>query len=177
MLVDRHRNLVRACVRRFRSSPGSADDLIQVGYIGLMKAINNYDPAAGGSLAGYAQPTIIGELMRTSATTAGRSTSSARPGNWPARSGGDGGLTQELGRPRRTPSWPEAWGWTGPAARRPAGRGGQPPFSLDAPVRGGSGITALAELLGEDDGRIEHMLSMQAVAAHWGGLPVGSRPS
>jgi hypothetical protein len=37
-------------------------------------------------------------------------------------------------------------------------------YSLDAPVRGGSGITALAELLGEDDGRIEHQLAGLAAA-------------
>ncbi len=49
LLVARHRNLVLSCVRRFRARPAPADDLIQVGYVGLMKAINNYDPAAGGS--------------------------------------------------------------------------------------------------------------------------------
>ena len=37
---------------------------MQIGYVGLMKAINNFDPAAGGSLGAYAHPTIMGELRR-----------------------------------------------------------------------------------------------------------------
>ena len=37
---------------------------MQVGYIGLLKAINNFDPALGGSLAAYAQPCIYGEIKR-----------------------------------------------------------------------------------------------------------------
>ena len=37
---------------------------MQVGYIGLLKAISNFDPAAGGSLAAYARPCITGEIKR-----------------------------------------------------------------------------------------------------------------
>ena len=37
---------------------------MQVGYVGLLKAINNFDPAFGGSLAAYAQPCITGEIKR-----------------------------------------------------------------------------------------------------------------
>lgn len=35
---------------------------MQVGYVGLLKAINNYDPAAGDSLGAYALPCISGEI-------------------------------------------------------------------------------------------------------------------
>ena len=37
---------------------------MQVGYVGLLKAINNFDPDFGDSLAGYAQPCVSGEIKR-----------------------------------------------------------------------------------------------------------------
>src|SRR5258708_8460892 len=64
LLVSRHRNLVRSCVQRYRHSPEPTEDLMQVGYVGLLKAINNFDPEVGGSLAAYAQPCISGEIKR-----------------------------------------------------------------------------------------------------------------
>jgi RNA polymerase sigma-B factor len=45
------------------------------------------------------------------------------------------------------------------------------PYSLDAPLDGQPSMISLADYLGEEDPRIEHMLGMQAVAAHWGELP------
>jgi RNA polymerase sigma-B factor len=46
------------------------------------------------------------------------------------------------------------------------------PSSLDSPLPGQPGMGTLAEHLGEQDLRIEHMLDMNAVAAHWGELPL-----
>ena len=48
----------------YRHSPEPAEDLLQVGYLGLLKAINNFDPAHGDSLTAYAQPCISGEIKR-----------------------------------------------------------------------------------------------------------------
>src|SRR5579872_5292278 len=64
LLVTRHRNLVRSCVARYNHSPEPAEDLMQVGYVGLLKAINNFDPDVGRSLAAYAWPCITGEIKR-----------------------------------------------------------------------------------------------------------------
>src|SRR5580692_1614760 len=64
LLVTRHQGLVRSCVRPYLRSPEPAEDLMQVGYVGLLKAISNFDPAAGDSLATYARPCISGELKR-----------------------------------------------------------------------------------------------------------------
>src|SRR5215470_15767378 len=61
VLVNRYRPLVKSCVRRFQNSPEPYEDLLQVGYVGLIKAINNYDPEAGTGLAGYALPCVSGE--------------------------------------------------------------------------------------------------------------------
>ena len=64
ILVDRYQKLVRSCVRQYRGSPEPTEDLLQVGYVGLLKAINNYNPEVGDSLSAYAQPCISGEIKR-----------------------------------------------------------------------------------------------------------------
>src|SRR5690242_402138 len=63
-LVRRYDFVVKACVRRYRDSPESLEDLMQVGYLGLLKAISKFDPEVGPSLIAYAQPCISGELKR-----------------------------------------------------------------------------------------------------------------
>src|SRR5580704_14141161 len=64
VLVTRYRPLVRSCVLRYKNSTESQEELMQVGYVGLLKAINNFDPSVGASLAGYAQPCVSGEIKR-----------------------------------------------------------------------------------------------------------------
>ena len=55
LLVTRYHWLVRSCVRLYLNSPEPAEDLMQVGYVGLLKAIGNFAPAICGSLAAYAR--------------------------------------------------------------------------------------------------------------------------
>ena len=64
VLVERYAHLVRACVRPYRASPEPAEDLMQVGYLGLLKAIGNFDPQFGDSLPAYAAPCVSGEIKR-----------------------------------------------------------------------------------------------------------------
>jgi len=64
LLVGRYRYLVWSCVQRYSCGPESAEDLMQVGYVGLIAAINNFDPAVGCSLATYARSHINGEIKR-----------------------------------------------------------------------------------------------------------------
>ena len=52
------------CVRRFRNRGEPHEDLVQVGTIGLIKAIDRFDSARGVEFSTYATPTIIGELKR-----------------------------------------------------------------------------------------------------------------
>src|SRR5260370_35640863 len=63
-LINRYESLVRSCAQRYRHSPESPEELMQVGYVGLLKAINNFDPELGSNLASYAQPCITGEIKR-----------------------------------------------------------------------------------------------------------------
>src|SRR5260221_10121544 len=63
-LVARYQSLVRSCAQRYWQSPEPQEELMQVGYVGLLKAINNFDPAVGSNLAACAQPCISGEIKR-----------------------------------------------------------------------------------------------------------------
>ncbi len=50
--------------RRFRDRGEPTDDLAQVAMVGLVNAIDGYDPGRGCEFAGYATPTIVGEIRR-----------------------------------------------------------------------------------------------------------------
>ena len=59
-----HLPLVKHLARRYRDRGESMDDLIQVGTVGLIKAIDGFDPGKGVELSTYATPTILGEIKR-----------------------------------------------------------------------------------------------------------------
>jgi RNA polymerase sigma-B factor len=50
--------------RRYRDRGESLDDLIQVAMVGLLKAVDGYDPSLGYRFTAYATPTILGEIKR-----------------------------------------------------------------------------------------------------------------
>jgi RNA polymerase sigma-B factor len=174
LLVTRHQGLVRSCVRPYLRSPEPVEDLMQVGYVGLLKAISNFDPAAGASLATYARPCINGEIKRHFRDKRWQVhvkrpvqdlVLEVRKATWR--------LTQELGRTSAESDLARHLGVSGDDLRQ-ARRAEMAfwPYSLDAPLRGQPGMnTTLADVLGEEDPRMEHMLGMQAVATHWGELP------
>ena len=56
--------LVLSVIRRFSSSSENVDDLFQIGCIGLIKAIDNFDPTLNVKFSTYAVPMIIGEIRR-----------------------------------------------------------------------------------------------------------------
>lgn len=63
-LVTHYYGLVEFLARRFDGRGEPLDDLIQVGLIGLLKAIERYDPNRGVKFETYATPTIVGEIKR-----------------------------------------------------------------------------------------------------------------
>jgi RNA polymerase sigma-B factor len=63
-LVALHLPLVDHCARRFRNRGEPFEDLVQVGTIGLLKAIDRFEVARGVEFSTYATPTIIGEIKR-----------------------------------------------------------------------------------------------------------------
>jgi len=63
-LIERYMALVRSLARRYAHRGEQLDDLIQIGSIGLIKAIDRFDVNRGVELTTYATPNIIGEIKR-----------------------------------------------------------------------------------------------------------------
>ena len=173
LLVSRYEGLVRSCVRPYVRSPVSAQDLMQVGYVGLLTAIGHFDPAAGASLGAYARPCVSGELKRY-----------FRDKRWALRvkrpvqelvlrvRDATGPLAQQLGRTPADSDLARHLGVSGDELRQARqAQAAFQPSSLDAPLAGQAATVTLADTLGQEDPRLDHMLGMQAVASHWGELP------
>jgi RNA polymerase sigma-B factor len=173
LLVVRYRYLVWSCVQRYNRGPEPAEDLLQVGYVGLVAAINNFDPAVGCSLATYARSLINGEIKRYYrdkrwqvhvVRPVKELALQARTETWQ--------LAQELGRMPTESDLAASLGVSGHDLRNAQlAEMAFEPSSLDAPLSGQPGTALLADLLGEEDPQLDHMLDMQAVAMHWGELP------
>jgi RNA polymerase sigma-B factor len=173
VLVRRYTPLVRACVRPFRNSPEPSDDLMQVGFVGLLKAIRGFDPAFGNELRSYAVPCISGELKRH-----------FRDKRWQVRVSrplqelllemrpAAEDLTHELGRPPEDAELASRLGVTPDELREARlAAEGLSALSLDAPVGDSADSAELGELLGEQDTSIEQVTDMAAVERHWDELP------
>ncbi len=63
-LILAHMNLVRYLARKFANRGEPLEDLIQVGMVGLINAVDRFDPTRGIRFATYATPTILGEIRR-----------------------------------------------------------------------------------------------------------------
>jgi RNA polymerase sigma-B factor len=173
VLVQRYEKLVRSCVRQYRGSPEPAEDLMQVGYVGLLKAINNYDPELGDSLSAYAAPCVSGEVKRH-----------FRDKRWQVhvrrqaqelllemRKANDE-LMQQLGRsptPHELAERLEVSEEEVDEARLADMVFST--YSLDAPLSDREDPALLADVLGEDDAAVEHAIDMESVNAHWEELP------
>jgi RNA polymerase sigma-B factor len=63
-LIEQYMSLVRSLARRYSYRGEQLDDLVQIGAIGLIKAIDRFDIERGVELTTYATPNIIGEIKR-----------------------------------------------------------------------------------------------------------------
>jgi RNA polymerase sigma-B factor len=63
-LVEEHRWLAQHCARRFARKGEPIEDLLQVATVGVLKAVERFDPAYGVVFTTFAVPTVMGELRR-----------------------------------------------------------------------------------------------------------------
>jgi RNA polymerase sigma-B factor len=89
-VIEQNLPLVHSLARRFAKTSEPIDDLVQVGAIGLIKAVDGFREERGSDLGAYAVPTIVGELRRH-----------LRERRWPVRvpSGRDPGEASPVAAP------------------------------------------------------------------------------
>ena len=63
-MIERYLPLARRLARRYQRANEPLEDLMQVAAIGLVKAVDRFDPDRGTAFSSYAVPTILGELKR-----------------------------------------------------------------------------------------------------------------
>lgn len=63
-LIHRYLPLARYAAAQYRHGPEPFEDLVQVASVGLLKALDRYDPVRGAAFSSYALPTMSGELRR-----------------------------------------------------------------------------------------------------------------
>jgi RNA polymerase sigma-B factor len=63
-LVEDHRWIAIRCARRFERRGEPLDDLVQVAQLGVLKAVERFDPEHGAAFPSFAMPTVMGELRR-----------------------------------------------------------------------------------------------------------------
>ena len=173
LLVERHEKLVRSCVRQYRGSPEPVEDLMQVGYVGLLKAINNFDPAFGNNLTAYASPCVSGEIKRHFRDKRWQVhvRRSAQELLLSMRKASED-LTHQLGRQPTNVELTERLG----VSMEDLLEAQQADmvfsaYSLDAPLSDHEDPGQLSDMLGDEDADLERSIDMEAVATHWDELP------
>jgi RNA polymerase sigma-B factor len=173
-LVRRFLPLARDLALRYRYTDESIEDLVQVASLGLLKAIDRYEPARGSKFTSYAAPTILGELKRH-----------FRDRGWALRvprqlqervlavNRAREALATRLGRTPTVPEvaaelqlLPEEVLEAAEAARS------YETASLDAPVsRDESESATLIDTIASEDAALEMVESRDALGATWKALP------
>jgi RNA polymerase sigma-B factor len=168
-LVELYMPLARRMASRYAGVSEPYDDLLQVASLGLLHAIDRYDPSRGVPFAGFAKPTILGELKRyfrdkvwTVRVPRSVHDHMAKVENATER------LALELGRPPSVEELAEEVGI--PAAEVLEvleAKHNRRPLSLDAPPTGeDSEGSSGAEWVGRPDGNfdlVEDRLTIEAV--------------
>jgi RNA polymerase sigma-B factor len=177
-LVDQYIGLVEFLARRFRNRGEPLEDLVQVGTIGLLKAIDRFDLDREVEFSTYATPTVVGELKRH-----------FRDKGWAVRvprrlqelhlelSKIVNRLGQELARSPTVPEIAEAAGVSEETVLEGLEIAQAYNFtSLDAPIDSDdAGSTSFADQLGTEDEHLENLEYRASLAPEMAKLPERDR--
>ena len=173
-LAERFLPLARDLALRYTYTDESFDDLLQVASLGLVKAIDRFEPDRGSKFTSYAAPTILGELKRH-----------FRDKGWALHMPRDlqertlrvnratEALSKQLGR---SPKVREVAAELGCSIEQvleaQEASASYEAASLDAPTVHDDGESAsLVDLLGDEDSAYELVESRDAIASTWKALP------
>src|ERR671916_134331 len=173
-LVERFLPLARDLALRYTYTDEPFDDLLQVASLGLIKAIDRFEPGRGTKFTSYAAPTILGELKRH-----------FRDKGWSlhvprdlqertlAVSRATETLSKELGR---SPKVREVAGHLGCSVEQvleaQEAAASYEAASLNAPVaKEDDDSASLVDLLGRDDDAYDLVEDREAIASTWKALP------
>jgi len=173
-LVERFLPLARDLALRYTYTDEPFDDLLQVASLGLIKAIDRFEPGRGTKFTSYAAPTILGELKRH-----------FRDKGWSlhvprdlqerslAVSRATEVLSKELGRSPKVREVAEHLGCSAEQVlEAQEAAASYEAASLDAPAaRHDDESASLVDLLGQEDSAYELVEERQAIARVWKELP------
>jgi RNA polymerase sigma-B factor len=176
-LFERYLPLARSLAARYRHTSEPFDDLLQVASIGLLKALERYDPERGYAFSSFAVPTILGELRRhlrdhTWSVHVPRDLQELGQRLTPATDQ----LASALGRPPTVAELGEHLGVSEEQvldAREAVAA--HTPASLDERVSGEDQSATLGELLGDDDAALGTAEDSILLDHYLGHLPARSR--
>jgi RNA polymerase sigma-B factor len=158
-LIELHLRLAESLAARYRGSSEPREDLVQVAYLALCKAVDGYDAERGTSFSSYAVPTILGEIKRHFRD---RTWSSHVPRVLQERAMRIervvDELTDSLGRSPKVAEIAEAAGWTdAEVVEGMEVAGSYRAVSLSQPTGIGPAVDRpeLVDTLGDDDPRYE----------------------
>ena len=171
-LVSRYQGLVRSSAHQYQLPAQYYEDLVQVGFLGLMKAINNFDPAVREELKPYAHACVTGEIKRF-----------FRDKRWLIRVSrtdqelflnarkAQAELSAELGATPTDEQVAARLDVTAAALRHAyQAHDAFAPEALDAPVSVSDDRDS-GDLLGADDSALDLAVDMDSVRLHWDELP------
>ena len=164
-LVALHLPLVEHFARRFLNRGEPYDDLVQVGTIGLIKAVDRFDLERGVEFSTYATPTIVGEIKRH-----------FRDRGWAIRvprrlqelrlsiTGATAELTQSLGRSPTVAELARAVGVSDEEILEGLeSANAYATLSLDAPESSDDGTLTMIDGLGSDDEALAHVENRETI--------------
>jgi RNA polymerase sigma-B factor len=172
-IVEMHRPLAMEIARRYRYRGEPVEDLLQAAYVGLMKAVNGFDPTLGHAFRGYAVVTMTGEVKRH-----------FRDRTWAIRvprvfqerrselNGLVADLTQALGRSPTVAELAAKMNITQEDVLLTLdASAAYSTLSLDAPLGTGDDATSLGDVIPEDDDTLGVMVDREAVRPLIDALP------